>query len=843
MNLTELNNNVNITLLSTQMVVIDAENELVLSKESYSDGSVVFKNEDGQVVNTKRFDELMTDKNGDHQRIYDGQFREVLVWKNETVKREWRWDRPMFFHNYLDKVTVLNMDESQNGIEGDDGDIWEVEMDAEVLYRRAIQIMQDQGFTFLAGKSHKLVFLNPGVQPEEVLGKVWTNFVDKNKGSDSQFIAGMLLRPGLPTTVSKNIVLPSMKATKEMDGCAIVFGETQWKHILNAFGLSPETCAMQITYSNPITGDAFKGTIAIETQGRPAGTYIEGWKYHKAKSINTKFLSVMNSDVIINSRASWNNQMSYYELNNVQRHRLVKDYQLALDNISDLKSLAGAGHVITAGHLIAEGMNPFYGSSAEEINTIRRNMALKACRNTPIPGWMLLVMPSLDLNHDEIRVPKRVYRQFKKAQKSGIKDAMKKALMQRHPTLPTGGSLQHYKVVGISKGNIIEIGMRSKDGVTQWGSRQLGDFDGDQGVLADPFWSHERLHDFVPKTINNQEKYKPVKKQTECTDVQTRIEMMVKEVTISIGAGDSAARQAIDNDMATPAFLEQCAMAVQSAITSKKYETDSVELIKPKGMLPVDSCAFQQLKLLKKSQDVDAFASHWMMPAVVQALDIADMENQGLEYSSGKVKDAFVQVSLMFSKGAVAEAMQMANNMVNQFRLVNELLKSTQDAKQRQLLNRKMKMIRQIEIPLMVETQGIFALWEPKGFVGNLFTEQDMRRALISLAIAQCIPNDLRVWALSMDRAILELFLFGRGGDEFVLLTGGTPNIRMKDENGNPTKFMQIEVREGGLAFQHNIRIGRFAVDKTVPENGTYLFKIEGGTDRRMILSQDAHLA
>lgn len=850
--ITELSVKLNARIVSSNTVIIDEDNELEWDAHTTEDGQSVITNYRGEILDTGRFDKLSAIKNGDHQRIYSGHFRSVKVWKNEQITSEWRWERPMFVHRVEDLVTLIAVDEASNGMTDDDGEVWEADMDVEVLYRRLITKMQDQGYEYLAGKSHKLLFLNPGVKPEQVLGKVWTNFITGNKATDCQFIAGMLLRPGIYNEESKNVKLPMRRATVEMDGVGIVFGEKQWKQITEYFGLDAQTCVMQVTYSNPKTGAAFKGTLSVETDGRPAGTYTETWKYlgDSIKSINLKYLSVMNSDFIINSRSSFNQQMAYYELNAEQKNRIVTDFQAALDNISDLKSLAGAGAVITAGHLIAEGMNPYYGPSAQELDTIRRNMALKACRNTPVAGWMLIVQPSLDLNQDEIRVPKKVYRQFLKAKKAGkfarFNNKMM-ALMQRHPTLATGGSMQHYKVMGISKGNVIEIGMRAaqdeaanlglaqagKISFTQWGSFQLGDFDGDQGVIYDPFWVFERLNDFQPKRIHNQERYKPEKKKTEGTDPQTRIEMMIKEASIAIGMGDSAARQAIDNGMASDEFLQECAMHVQASITSKKYETQVEPINKPKGMKPVKQCAFQQLKKLEAGQDVDAFADHYMLPAVIQALSIAEMTTPGAEYSPSALKNAFAQVSLMFSNAAVREALEMANEQVNLYNILNTARSNADDAMVRQELSKALKQFRTVDLPLAVETQGLFAAWKPKGFIGNLTSEQDMRRALMALAVAHQMPTHLNIWAQSMDRKILELFLGerhgGAGGKEIVLLTGG---IRPQQHGNN----MEFVVDEFGVAYQDGNRVGRFALDKAMPEAGTRLFTVIGGTDRRIIL-------
>lgn len=850
--ITELSVRLNARIISSSTVVIDADSELEWDAHSTEDGNTVITNYRGEILDTAKFDKLSATKNGDHQRIYSGHFRTVKVWRNEELTTEWRWERPMFVHRVENMVTLIAVDESANGMTDEDGEVWEADMDVEVMYRRLITRMQDAGYEYLAGKSHKLLFLNPGVKPEQILGRVWTEFTTGNKATDCQFIAGMLLRPGIYSEESKSLKLPMRRATAEMDGVGIVFTEKQWRQVTDYYGLDSKTCVMQVTYSNPKTGAAFKGTIAVETAGRPAGTYTETWKYlgQNIKSINLKYLSVMNSDLIVNSRSSFNQQQSYYELTPTQQERVVTDFQLALDNISDLKSLAGAGAVITAGHLISEGVNPYYGPSAQELDTIRTNMALKACRNTPVAGWMLIVQPSLDLFHDEIRVPERLYKRFLKARKAGkfarFNNKMT-ALMQRHPTLATGGSMQHYRVTGISKGNVIEIGMRAaqdeaanlglaqagKISFTQWGSFQLGDFDGDQGVIYDPFWVFERLNDFQPKRIHNQERYKPEKRKTEGTDSQTRIEMMIKEASIAIGMGDSAARQAIDNGMATEEFLQECSMHVQASITSKKYETEVQPLNKPKGMKPVNQCAFEQLKKLKAGQDVDAFADHYMLPAVVQALSIAEMTTPGAEYSTSALKNAFAQVSLMFSNAAVREALEMAAEQVNFYNVLNSARSAAVDAMVRQELSKALKQFRTVDLPLAVETQGLFAAWKPKGFIGNLTSEQDMRRALMALAVAHQLPTHLNIWAQSMDRKILELFLGerhgGAGGQEIVLLTGG---IRPQ-QHGNQMEFV---VDEFGVAYQDGNRVGRFALDKAMPEAGTRLFTVVGGTDRRIIL-------
>ncbi|WP_155299018.1 hypothetical protein [Deinococcus kurensis] len=843
----------NVTIISSQLIEVDADNELEYVAHMDDMGNTIITDLRGNVMDTAAFDKLNAEKSGDHGKIYTGQFRSVNVWRNEELTTEWRWERPMFIHRVEDKVLLINVDDSANGIEID-GEVDEVDMDAEVLYRRMIHHFQDQGFEFLAGKMNKVIFLRPGVKPEHVLGKMWDNFLAKNKGSDTQFIAGMLLRPGLQSDDSLNLRLPSLKATAEMDGVGIVFKDAQWQQVLAHFGLDKRTAALQVTYANPITGAAFKGTVSVETEGRPAGTYTETWKYMtsaKQPTINLKFMSVMNSDFIINSRSSINQQLSYYEFTPAQQTRVTEDYRSALDNISDLKALAGAGHVITAGHLVAQGLNPFYGGGGMEVNDIRRNMALKACRNTPVKGWMLLTQPSLDLHHDEIRVPKRVYRVFKRAQKLGIFarfNGKMVGLSQRNPTLPTGGSLQNYKIVGISKGNVIEVGMRAEKversdvglggpagliEYTQWGSAQLGDHDGDQKVLYDPFWVNERLFDFAPKRVHNQEKYKPEKGVSEGVDVTHRIDMLIKDVTIAIGAGDSAARQAIDSGLATPEFLAQCSDAIQRAITSKKHPVEQRDVVRPQGVTPTAACAFQQMKKLVQGQDTEAFGGHVMLGAVNQALSIADMETPVIEYSHSKIKEAFALVSNMFSKAAVAEALDFARDMLGMYDALNQARTQSTDQQQRQELNRIIKNIRTVELPMLVETQGIFAMWKPQGFVGNLTTVQNMRRALMALAFAHLAPGALRLWAQSMDKDILTLFLGeehgGRSGDEFVLLSGASTVEFTGD-------YVEVDVNDEGAAFQNGLRIGRFAVDKRVPTQGKRLFKRVGGTARRHIL-------
>lgn len=842
----------NMAILSTKMIVVDQANDLAYFEHQLAGNVVVQTNHRGELLDLGRYSKLSEEKHGDHGRIYTGHFRSVNVWRNEQIVEESRWERPMFVHRYP-KLMVVNFDYTENGIADEDSDdVFEADMDKEVLIRRAVaQITEDGEWDFLAGKSSKVVFVPKGMDPRKVLGKVWDEYLAAGKATNAQFIAGMLLRPGLQTEVSKSLPLPTRRGTAEMDGVGIVFPARDWEKVVAHYGLDPRTAALQVTYWNPKTGAAFKGTVSVETQGRPAGTYTETWKFLPAgvKSINLKYMSVMNSDFIINSRSSFNNQMAYYELNDQQRIRVTADYQLALDSIADLKSLAGAGHVITAGHLVAEGLSPFWGTSADEVNTIRKNMSLKACRNTPVPGWMLLVQPSLDLAEGEIRVPAAVYRRFKKAWKKGRLPKFMEALTQRHPTLPTGGSMQHYRVAGISKGNIVEIGMRPTPNVMvlnekgnlvtmaehfqhghfkRWANAQLGDFDGDQVVIYDPFWVAERLFDFQPKLVDNQAKYKPRKGTSEGTDAVRRLEMFIKEETIAIGAGDSLARQMIDNGCETQERLEMCSLAIQSAITSKKHETDQVDLERPFGMKPVGECAFQQLKRLEEGQDVDAFVDHWMYPAVVQALETAEMHNEALEYSPNKLKQVYSDVSNMFSKAAVAEAYDMANEQIAYFSQLNKLGRATTDAVTKQQINRALKELRTVGLPLMVEEAGVFANWKPKGFVHHLNTEQDMRRALLSLAIAHQMPTELRVWAQTMDAKILKTFLVGRCGEDFVLLTGASEFEIVGD-------LIEVDVKDG-VAFQAGRRIGRFAVDHNVPEDGHLVLRKVGGTERRHIV-------